>query len=236
MDERAAELRDSLGMQTAIVVLPAIDTKRYTSAKAFATELFNHWGIGDSQSNNGLLILLLTADGEREVVFETGYGLGETLTDGLSKLIQSQKMIPFLKEGEYGEGLIAGIEEVEKVLRGTSDLIKEPVTMNDMKWPLIIWLVVGVLALFLSENRKKKTVAKADSPYKAAIALLHEGAGMCHTVLFFPVFLLASCLKEERQRRHHPMRAMRRAGHGQFAKGEPAIKRLPYQIGQHEGI
>ena len=69
LDKRIAYLRDSIGVETAIVVLPAIDTGRYGSAKEFATELFNTWGIGDKETHNGLLILLLTADGEREIVF-----------------------------------------------------------------------------------------------------------------------------------------------------------------------
>ena len=102
LNEKLFEIRESLDVQTAIVVIPDID-EQYTSAKEFATELFGYWGLGVQNSDNGLLILLLTADGKREIVFETGYGIENTLSDGTSKLIQAQKMIPFLKEDAYGE-------------------------------------------------------------------------------------------------------------------------------------
>ena len=52
-------------VETAIVVLPAID-RAVRLGEEFATELFSSWGIGDRESHNGLLILLLTADGERK--------------------------------------------------------------------------------------------------------------------------------------------------------------------------
>ena len=32
---------------------------RMTTPKAFATELFNTWGIGDRKKNNGVLVLLV---------------------------------------------------------------------------------------------------------------------------------------------------------------------------------
>ena len=62
------ELRDSLHIETAIVVLPAIDRDRYDSTRKFANKLFNTWGIGDKQTNRGLLIVLLTNDEAREIV------------------------------------------------------------------------------------------------------------------------------------------------------------------------
>lgn len=238
LDERAAELRDSMNVQSAIVVLPAIDTDHYGSAKEFATELFNTWGIGDKETNNGLLILLLTADGEREVVFETGYGVEEKLTDGMCKLIQTNKMIPFLKEGEYGEGLIAGVEEVEKVLNGTSDLITEPTSIKDLKWPFIIWIVVGILALYLTEKRKRKLTTDTATPYAAAIKQTSmKDLGCVATVLFFPVFLLYKLFKGKGANAAAiNCEKCRAQGTVKLQKGEPAIKQqaIPGQDGMKE--
>ncbi len=237
LDERLAELRDSMDVQTAIVVLPAIDTDRYGSAKEFATELFNTWGIGDRETNNGLLILLLTADGEREVVFETGYGLEEKLTDGLCKLIQTRKMIPFLKESQYGAGLIAGVNEVEEVLKGTSDLIEKPVSIKDFKWPLIIWIAVGILVLFLTEKRKQKVATDASSPYMSAINQTSmKGLGCVATVLFFPVFLLYRLFKGKRSNSAIIDCEKCKAKGTVSLKGEPTVKQkaIPGQDGLKE--
>ena len=90
------ELCDSLNIETAVVVLPAIDRDQYNSARKFANKLFNTWGIGDKPASRGLLILLLTHDEEREIVFKTGTGLENELTDAVCKEIQTHSMIPLL--------------------------------------------------------------------------------------------------------------------------------------------
>lgn len=110
------ELRDSLNIETAIVVLPAIDRDRYDSARKFANELFNTWGIGDKQTNRGLLILLLAHDEEREIVFKTGSGLENELTNAVCKEIQTHSMIPLLRKRAFGEGLLVGVKEVRRVM------------------------------------------------------------------------------------------------------------------------
>ncbi|WP_179859277.1 TPM domain-containing protein [Tannerella forsythia] len=110
------ELRDSLHIETAIVVLPAIDLDQYDSTRKFANKLFNTWGIGDKQTNRGLLIVLLTNDEAREIVFETGTGLKNELTDAVCKEIQTHHMIPLFRKQAFGEGLLAGVKEVRRVM------------------------------------------------------------------------------------------------------------------------
>lgn len=110
------ELGDSLHIETAIVVLPAIDRDQYGSARKFANELFDTWSIGDKQTNRGLLILLLTNDEAREIVFETGSGLENELTDVVCKEIQTHSMIPLLRKQAFGEGLLAGVKDVRRVM------------------------------------------------------------------------------------------------------------------------
>ena len=155
LNRRIAALRDSFGVQIAIVVLPAIDGDKYGSARAFANELFNTWGIGKKETNRGLLILLITNEDNREITFEVGYGLEGELTDGLCKLIQKRRMIPPMKEGRYGEGLLAGVEEVHKVL--TKDSTLEAEKKRKTRNRILIWWLVGLFyyGFYLYEERKK---------------------------------------------------------------------------------
>lgn len=224
LDERLAYLRDSVGVETAIVVLPAIDTEQYGSAKEFATELFNTWGIGDKETHNGLLILLLTADGEREIVFETGHGTEATLTDGLSKLIQVNIMIPFLKESKYGEGLIAGVDEVEKVFAGTSEfLINESGEDFSTKW-LVYWLIGGLLLIFLVEYTRRKRVVSSEDPFVAAAKYKSlSGIGCVMATLFFPSYLLYMIYKAIAKKDDMPHLNCTKCG----AKGKVVLKYKP---------
>ena len=155
LNQRIGYLRDSLDVEIAVVVLPAIDGDKYGSAREFANELFNTWGIGKKETDRGLLILLITNEDNREITFEVGYGLEGELTDGLCKLIQKRRMIPPMKEGRYGEGLLAGLEEVRKVLTKDSTLEAEK---RRKTWNrILIWWLVGLFyyCFYLYEERKK---------------------------------------------------------------------------------
>ena len=155
LNQRIGYLRDSLDVEIAVVVLPAIDGDKYGSAREFANELFNTWGIGKKETDRGLLILLITNEDNREVTFEVGYGLEGELTDGLCKLIQKRRMIPPMKEGRYGEGLLAGVEEVRKVL--TQDSTLEAEKKRKTRNRILIWWLVGLFyyGFYLYEERKK---------------------------------------------------------------------------------
>ena len=155
LNQRIGHLRDSLDVEIAVVVLPAIDGDKYGSAREFANELFNTWGIGKKETNRGLLILLITNEDNREITFEVGYGLEGQLTDGLCKLIQKRRMIPPMKEGRYGEGLLAGVEEVRKVL--TKDSTLEAEKKRKTRNRILIWWLVGLFyyCFYLYEERKK---------------------------------------------------------------------------------
>ncbi|MFC2521107.1 MAG: TPM domain-containing protein [Tannerella sp.] len=155
LNQRIGYLRDSLDVEIAVVVLPAIDGDKYGSAREFANELFNTWGIGKKETDRGLLILLITNEDNREITFEVGYGLEGELTDGLCKLIQKRRMIPPMKEGRYGEGLLAGVEEVRKVL--TKDSTLEAEKKRKTRNRILIWWLVGLFyyCFYLYEERKK---------------------------------------------------------------------------------
>ena len=155
LNQRIGYLRDSLDVEIAVVVLPAIDGDKYGSAREFANELFNTWGIGKKETDRGLLILLITNEDNREITFEVGYGLEGQLTDGLCKLIQKRRMIPPMKEGRYGEGLLAGVEEVRKVL--TKDSTLEAEKKRKTRNRILIWWLVGLFyyGFYLYEERKK---------------------------------------------------------------------------------
>ena len=75
--------------------------------KHFATELFNHWGIGDAETNNG--VLLLFVEDQRALETETGYGAEETLTDVRCERIFTNVMAPHFRAGDYEGGLCAGV-------------------------------------------------------------------------------------------------------------------------------
>lgn len=84
--------------------------------KSFATELFNYWGIGDAETNNG--VLLLFVEDQHALETETGYGAEETLTDAKCAQIFSKAMAPYFRAGDYEGGLCSGVAEIVTVYGG----------------------------------------------------------------------------------------------------------------------
>ena len=93
-----------------VVTLASIGDAR---PKSFATELFNYWGIGDAEKDNGMLLLFV--EDQHALEFETGYGAEATLTDAKCQQIFTKTIVPFFKAGDYEGGLCAGVAEIVEV-------------------------------------------------------------------------------------------------------------------------
>ena len=74
------------------VFLVTLATIGEANPKHFATGLLNHWGVGDAETNNG--VLLLFVEDQHALEFETGYGAEETLTDARCQRIFTNTIVP----------------------------------------------------------------------------------------------------------------------------------------------
>lgn len=118
LDGIIQEVQDSSKAEIAIVMLQSIGEE---VPKAFATELFNFWGIGNAETDNGLLILFVMD--QRRIEFETGYGTEQILSDATCYDIQQEYMVPRFKEANYGLGIIDGTKEVVRIFMGRAEEI-----------------------------------------------------------------------------------------------------------------
>src|SRR5690606_12839798 len=75
--------------------------------KQFATALFNHWGVGSAERNDGVLFLLVMSSRRLEV--EVGYGLEDRLPDGWLGSMQTSSMVPHFKQGDFAGGIEVGV-------------------------------------------------------------------------------------------------------------------------------
>jgi uncharacterized protein len=111
IDAILASLEQRTSAQVAVVVLNSIGIEDNVE---LAQALFEKWGIGQKGNDNGLLILF--AKEQRIVRFHTGYGLEGVLPDVVCKRIQMTYMVPEFKNENYAAGILAGIQEVDKIL------------------------------------------------------------------------------------------------------------------------
>ena len=135
-------LEDSTGIQSMVVMLPSIGQDDIFD---FAHNLFRHWGIGNKESNNGILIVYV-AD-QRKIRFTTGYGLEGILPDAMCKRIQSRYMIPHFREGNTDLGMLEGTKAVVSVLDGSmkADNTEEEASL----WEILLTLGAIMLIIFV---------------------------------------------------------------------------------------
>lgn len=113
IDSICYDLRHRGIAQTAVVAVEEIEGD---DVFEFAYELFSKWGVG-SKSDSGIGILLV--EEAREIRFVTGYGVEGVLPDAICKRIQMQYMLPHFRQGDYSEGMVAGVEAIRSVLNGS---------------------------------------------------------------------------------------------------------------------
>lgn len=98
---------------TVVTINARADYGNSTSFKAFATGLFNHWGVGDAARNDGILILVSKTDREMRIVLGDGY---PPRYDDRAKTVIDHHFLPAFRKNEYARGIEAGTNETLKRL------------------------------------------------------------------------------------------------------------------------
>ncbi len=139
-----SRLEADRGVQVAVVALADVESP--VDVIDFAQQLFEHWGIGDRSRDDGLLVLLVRD--QRTVRMHTGYGLEGLLPDLLCHRIEQQLMKPAFKEGRYGEGLLSGLTEVDRIVRDPEAAAQAVAALpaETDGWRVMRWVVSAPIA------------------------------------------------------------------------------------------
>ena len=117
----------------------------------YGYQLGRHWGIGQSEANNG--IILLVAPNERKVRIEVGYGLEPIMTDALSHQIIQQQILPRFRDNDYPGGIIAGADAVMAQLQAPPEQAEQRALeaaqaqqnaggKGGSAFPLVFWIII----------------------------------------------------------------------------------------------
>ncbi len=112
----AARLESHEKETTNQVVVATLSSLRGYAIADYGYQLGRHWGIGQKDKNNG--VLLIVAPNERKVRIEVGYGLEGDLTDAISKSIIEREILPKFRQNDYPAGIDAGVATILAVLSG----------------------------------------------------------------------------------------------------------------------
>jgi uncharacterized protein len=160
--ESAARIdRLSRDLQAATGDVIVVATRQQVAPFMDIRELAVRWyanngrGIGAADTDAGVLLVLAIDD--REVWIEVGYGLEGAITDGFAGSTSRQVMIPFFREGRYGDGLYAGVVEIARRIATERNVSLEqlpaarpapPATDEIPPWVIVL----GVVLLLIVTN------------------------------------------------------------------------------------
>jgi uncharacterized protein len=120
LTQKLQALEQTSSRQLVVATVP--DLQGYP-IEEFGYRLGRAWGIGQSEANNGTI--LLVAPSERKVRIEVGYGLEPILTDALSSLIVQNQILPRFRANDYPGGINAGADAIIQQLQAPPELAEQ---------------------------------------------------------------------------------------------------------------
>ena len=132
LNQMIEQLEANSGTELAVVTVPL--TAPAASPKEFTTELFNYWGIGKKEQDNGVLFLISV--GDRRVEIETGYGIEGILPDAKVGRIIDTQIKPRFKQGDFDGGTLAGTKAIVAILAEA--------TVEDNQYKPTLKIIAGV--------------------------------------------------------------------------------------------
>lgn len=184
-------LRATRHATTAEVVIVVVDSIDRNDIDGFATELFQDWGLGKRDKDNGLLILV--AKDSRQAAIRPGYGLEGVLPDIICGSILREQMFPKFREGNYDAGILNAYTTIDRILNDpeyaeeirsamedyNSTSAKEDIKDFFMCWFYFALFITAILAIWFAT--KYATVRNKDNHTK-----------YCSLITLKPVFLICT--------------------------------------------
>jgi uncharacterized protein len=122
------EVRSKTGAELAVVVVSSTDG---VDSHAFATRLFNTWGIGQAGKNNGLLVFAALADRRADIILGNGL-LGEP-NQTASETVMRDVILPRFRAGDPTGAIVQGaIDCARRILDVSPPAMEVPVATSDM--------------------------------------------------------------------------------------------------------
>ncbi len=155
IDRMCGELRQR---GIAEVVVLVLDRVADNSLDLFAHNVLNRWGVGERGKDNGLVISVVRA--QRDIQFETGYGLEGVLPDAICKRIQTVYMVGPLGEGNFDKGVFDGVKAVYDVLMNNQEelgALREQTEQGSGPFiaVIVLFAIVLIVVSLISRHARK---------------------------------------------------------------------------------
>lgn len=149
-------------------------------AEKYATTLHNLWGVGDKETQKGVLIFL--SIGDRAIYISHGRGLSSKLSPRvLDSVIDNMK--PYLKNKNYGKAIEFAILEIDHIANGTPNTRSRSTNDSSSSSELSEFFVIAVIVvawavvaggIYLVDSREKTKMKELRRGQEALSKLMKE--------------------------------------------------------------
>lgn len=208
-------LRLQTGAEVMVAVVPSIGDM---PIEDFSTDLFTRWGIGKSDRDNGVLMVVAVDD--RQARIATGYGVEGIIPDITARKIINDKLVPFMKKGDVSGGIESASGEIAQILRDPN--VREELKSNkkesweegapnneadpgDLIALAIFMAVVGFLVAMILYGYDSRRFGKMDPGSRARGWHERRGIYMALAFISLGLGLIPYLLSERKRKRSREM-------------------------------
>ncbi len=142
---RLHQIHEAGKAQMAVVIVPSTNGEPIFD---YAMKLADRWGLGNKDTDNGLLIVVAVNDRKMQIL--TGYGLESIIPDAIAKRIIREQMTPAFKDGRYADGLMQAIDAIDSRLQADPETLAQMNAVDadtqEVGFDLIALFIIGIIA------------------------------------------------------------------------------------------
>ena len=116
--------------------------------EAYATALFNYWGVGNAERNDGVMLLILVQDRQSRIELGAAYGHE---WDAQMKRLMDNKLIPLFREQQWAEAIHRALDGFAALNHARSPGLVNKLSSqkNSTLWIGFALMAVPVISLLL---------------------------------------------------------------------------------------
>ena len=145
---RLEELNDARGIEFTILTIDRMSDYGHDGAiEPFATDLFNEWGVGNADTNDGILLLVSRRD--RKLRIELGAGYGTEYNAEMKRIIDTT-ITPAFREDAYYTGIDEGMIKIIQAVTGRypgeydANLLTRMLNATGRFVAMAFWWILGI--------------------------------------------------------------------------------------------
>jgi len=174
-NQQLAQFERETSNQIVVAVFPKMQSD--DDIAAYAQRVADSWGIGTKTQRNGVLLLVFVAD--RKLSIQVGYGLEGALPDVFAYDIRANQITPRFRNGDYEGGLAAGIDGIEKAIRGEYKGSGRTITeqRRNRGAPSFFWFIIFFIILSLISRMMRRLGGYSYSSHRSGPVFIPMGFG-----------------------------------------------------------